>query len=660
MTICSIGIFGEPLYKIYVTLAVILVICQLNAHSVSHQMSIQIFYHPARFHQPITYRHQILYRNLVFNRPFLSPSEMLNQYHPIYAISLTEDNVTTHNVPTPTDAASVIKTTLNLSAHETNNNNFSTKQSTLDYFFNPLPTRVVSPINIVRLRYYLKFYPDPAVANYLLDGFSNGFDIGFRGVYSPGQYRNLLSARSNPIPVTEAIRKELVRGHTSGPFPCQPFPQFHSSPLGAVPKKDGSHRIILDLSSPRGFSINEGISQSDHSVHYSSFDSAVSLAKFAGPGCFMAKIDIKHAFRLCPVQLEDFPLLGYTWDNKFFVDTRLPFGMRSSPFIFNTFADALAWIFINCFGVYLLIHYLDDYFMCNSSFNGCHDDMNKVQTACQELGVPLAPDKIMGPAKSLIYLGIEIDSVRQTIRLPEEKYNELLATLATWVSRKKCTERQLLSLIGSLSFACKVVKPGRIFLRRLIDLSCTVSKLNHHISLTTEARADILWWHSFLPNWNGVEFFQDIPISAETLLLFTDASNLGFGAIYGNHWLAYPWPNEFLTYHINFKEFFAISASIFTWGNEWDNKQIKFFTDNLVIVDVWKKGTCRDKNIMRLVRHLFFFLAKRNINVLFEHLPGRKNYLADALSRLQVHRYQQLVPDADLYVTPLPDQIWRF
>jgi len=63
---------------------------------------------------------------------------------------------------------------------------------------------------------------------------------------------------------------------------------------------------------------------------------------------------------------------------------------------------------------------------------------------------------------------------------------------------------------------------------------------------------------------------------------------------------------------------------------------------------------------MRLVRHLFFFTAKHNINIIFEHLPGRHNYLADALSRLQVLQYRRLVPESDLHVTPLPDKIWEF
>ena len=143
----------------------------------------------------------------------------------------------------------------------------------------------------------------------------------------------------------------------------------------------------------------------------------------------------------------------------------------------------------------------------------------------------------------MTYLGIEINSVASTIQLPEDKFNELQLLLKQWGSRKKCTKRELLSLIGSLSFACKVVKPGRMFLRRLIDLSTSVPNLNHHITLNSEARADIQWWNSFLPSWNGIEFIQQDIITSHSLKLFTDASFLGFGAVY----MLYHRPHQLLT-----------------------------------------------------------------------------------------------------------------
>ena len=114
----------------------------------------------------------------------------------------------------------------------------------------------------------------------------------------------------------------------------------------------------------------------------------------------------------------------------------------------------------------------------------------------------------------------------------------MLSLLTLWRGKKKCAKRELLSLIGSLSFASKVVKPGRMFLRRLIDLSTTVPNLNHHITLNAESRADILWWLEILPSWNGVCFIQSEPVSSASICLFTDASGLGLGAVYGTHWIS--------------------------------------------------------------------------------------------------------------------------
>jgi len=64
-------------------------------------------------------------------------------------------------------------------------------------------------------------------------------------------------------------------------------------------------------------------------VRYSKFDDAVNIVRTMGTmgkGCFMAKIDVKHAFRICPVNPLDWGLLGFCWRNLFFFDTRLPFG----------------------------------------------------------------------------------------------------------------------------------------------------------------------------------------------------------------------------------------------------------------------------------------------------------------------------------------------
>ena len=258
--------------------------------------------------------------------------------------------------------------------------------------------------------------------------------------------------------------------------------------------------------------------------------------------------------------------MGYSWDDQFFVDTRLPFGSRSSPFIFSTFADLLLWILVVVFGILYAIHYLDDFLLVGSSEVECQVYMGRMSSLFSELGIPLADDMAVGPSQIVTYLGIEINSVDQSIRLPQDKYLELLQLLEFWKGRKKCTKRELLSLIGSLSFASKVVKPGRMFLRCLIDLSHSVSSLNHHISLNADSCADICWWIDFLPSWNGVNFMHAEPITSVSLSLFTDASGVGFGALYDCKWFLAEWPVTLRSFHINVQELFAIVAAVCSWG----------------------------------------------------------------------------------------------
>ena len=87
---------------------------------------------------------------------------------------------------------------------------------------------------------------------------------------------------------------------------------------------------------------------------------------------------------------------------------------------------------------------------------------------------------------------------------------ELLQLLPKWRDRRTATKQQLLSLIGKLHSICLVVKPGRLFLRRLIDLSTTVKKNCHHINLNSSARADMQWWQEWLPSWNSTSIIPRI------------------------------------------------------------------------------------------------------------------------------------------------------
>ena len=95
------------------------------------------------------------------------------------------------------------------------------------------------------------------------------------------------------------------------------FPVFGVSPLGIVPKKTpGDFRMIHHLSYPRGESVNDGISHDHSSVQYANVDKAIKLKTQTGVGSYLAKTDINSAFRILPVNPQDYHLLGIKWNGQ--------------------------------------------------------------------------------------------------------------------------------------------------------------------------------------------------------------------------------------------------------------------------------------------------------------------------------------------------------
>ena len=50
----------------------------------------------------------------------------------------------------------------------------------------------------------------------------------------------------------------------------------------------------------------------------------------------------------------------------------------------------------------------------------------------------------------------------------------------------------------------RLVKPGKTFMRCLFEALAGVRCSHHHIRLASAVRTDILWWHTFMADWNGV------------------------------------------------------------------------------------------------------------------------------------------------------------
>ncbi|KAL5515708.1 hypothetical protein EMCRGX_G000913 [Ephydatia muelleri] len=245
----------------------------------------------------------------------------------------------------------------------------------------------------------------------------------------------------------------------------------------------------------------------------------------------MAKVDLKSAFRMVPIQASEWELLGMYWRGQYYINTCLPFGLHSAPSIFDNFASALHWVLENNYGA-ILLHYLDDFLLVGPPDQPtCQESMSTMLQVCEAMWIPVAMEKCEGPATCLTFL----DSSLQQLRLPPEKLQDISSLITSWLGKRKATKRELLPLIGKLA---KVVPAGCLFLRRLIQLSTTVRKLHHHIHLNPEARADLPWWNSFLPSWNGISMFIAPEWKDEdSFQLYTDASgSFGFGVYLDGAW----------------------------------------------------------------------------------------------------------------------------
>jgi len=522
-----------------------------------------------------------------------------------------------------------------------------------------LPSRLKlpTPVLIDRLVLLLDGYI-PSTVDFLRQGFTEGFSIHFQGSLAEIPSKNLASAFQHPEIIDASLCKELSAGRIAGPFSNPPFRNFRISPLGLVPKKaSGEFRLIHHLSYPKGLSINEGIPDEFSTVSYATIDDAIRSIKKAGRGCFLAKTDIKSAFRIIPINPKDYHLLGMQWDGKFYYDKCMPMGCSSSCRTFETLSTAVEWIARHRLKIDYIIHLLDDFLLMANTFKICSQQLELFVTVCTYLGIPIAPEKTVGPSNVLSFAGIELDTIEMEARLPPDKISKCIWLISEFMHKKKVTLKEIQSLLGFLNFACSIVKPGRAFLRRLIDLTIGVRSPHHLIRLNKSVKADLQLWLSFLSQYNGRTFFVDEHwLNSDKLNLFTDASGaLGFGAICNTHWCYGRWPAEWAYMNIAILEFYPIVLSLYLWGHEMGNKSIVFYTDNEALVHVINKQSCKDKQLMTFVRRLVLICLQHNIVFRARHIAGSRNRLADSLSRLQVQTFQQLAPSSmDSLPTDIP------
>ena len=299
---------------------------------------------------------------------------------------------------------------------------------------------ISTPLQVYAWATLLNDHPDLEFALFILRGLQQGFCISFQGaspLSSPQRVRNMHSAYDHPEVIESYLAKEVVLQRIiSIPYHLAlSFPSLRLSPFGVIPKRSQPNKwhLIVDLSSPEGHSVGDGIDPNLCSIKYAFVDNAVNIIQHLGRGTLLAKIDLRDTYWIVPVHLNDRSLLGMQWRDSIYIDTALPFDLQSALKIFSALANALLWI-LQSQGASPYLHYLDDFLLLGSpNSSNCSQALQTTLDICKVLGVPIAEEKNRR-FSDLTFLGIEIDTDLLQLRLPSSKLNALSDMLSSWDS----------------------------------------------------------------------------------------------------------------------------------------------------------------------------------------------------------------------------------
>ena len=510
--------------------------------------------------------------------------------------------------------------------------------SCLDFYltYNLISTRVTicSKFNLPLWYSLLNKYVDQNIVQFLAFGFP--LDVKDKANFRPNLLvRNHQSALRFKEAVAGFLQTETLEGAILGPFNYPPIHNLHCSPLLTRPKGPGKRRVIVNMSWPIGYSVNDHVQTNSYlnetfDLHLPTLDLLVDRIVALKGKCKLFKIDLSRAFRQLPLDPADIKFTGLFWLGNWYIDLYTPFGYRNGTLFCQRVTDAIRHI-MNNLGYYLL-NYVDDLIGCEIP-RVVYDAYNCLLELLQALGLPISIEKLCIPQTEVPCLGILVNIVKYSLSLTTEKLVEVKHKCHRYYIRDFVTRNELQSLIGSLIYIGKCVKPARLFVNRIL----TVLRLSPEVGtifIGGEVRKDLAWFNLFLKEFNGSVSFKKHIVNTK-IRLFVDASLTGLGGCHDNR--VYASSTSLILDHHQFSivhfEMINVLLALRLWGADLADSSIIIMCDNLAVVQVLNSGRGRDAILLAVSRNIWLELALHNIDLEMQHVPGTENVTADLLSR---------------------------
>jgi hypothetical protein len=446
----------------------------------------------------------------------------------------------------------------------------------------------------------------------------NGADIGCRGEPRKASLSsNAPSAHECGAEVTDAIATWVKQGIVAGPLdPKKRPPDAKVSGVMCRIKPNGTARIILNFTAPKGRSVNDGINADEFPTVMSSTSKWLEVLDRAGRNCTMAKVDWAAAYKHIAVRPEDVPLQYFSWLGKDFAELMLVFGGASSAGLYDRLAKTALDLIVRWskFPPKMVIQYLDD--VCGAAPQGCTSLVrfeDAYRKFAADVGIQLAPDtdpdKAFSSATRGVVLGVRYDTVDWTWSIPQEKLARVLQQLQAAMDEETLPQHEVWSLVGRVLHYAPLIPSGKFNIVELIKANSLNKDRNALVTMTADIKRQAYFWWIMLKSTSGL---SSIPAPARfpawTLEYFTDASGgsalsagHGTGGIGGRFWFMVPWGRRINSgaKHSDGRRICRKMSALELVGpliclsaDQSNNrgKPVRIWVDNSGSVGIWRKG----------------------------------------------------------------------
>ena len=509
-----------------------------------------------------------------------------------------------------------------------------------------------SPLIVENWEKALALHPDRPMVDWIIAGFKDGFMFGSSEEVVRQLYKgNNSSAKLQPEVIMAWLIEELKLARVVELFPeTNPshaawVAQAHVFPLGLAAKHALSPEALMKYRTTSDLTrngVNGSIAHGTASLVYVTTDAVARKFALLPAGAMGALLDVRAAYRIMKLSPHEFSKCVFKLDGRTFVDTFLPFGVASGPVLYDQLGALLQWIVEQRTGI-SITRLLDDNALADAPGQKVVEALSDFRVACEELGVPVADDKLQFAAEVLRFLGLLWDFKNRSVGLPLDKWRRLRALLALLQGGSAVRVAELESVVGFLSWAAKVIRFGRASIRALHDQlrECNAAD-STWTTLSEGARADVHWWAEILEHEGEVattlpfDWFLELP---PTRVGWTDSSGDGGGGLEGHDFYSVLWPSQGIRLDsdessIAFMEMLAVFVLAVQAGERWRGEIVWIFVDNESIVQAWKKTSSPCPRLMDVIRSLCLHLTLHGVRELrLKWIPTKQNPVADYLSR---------------------------